>query len=125
MMLTNSLYSKEQLIRKDIERYLKKISILIRRNEVRRTGERTIIEYEKPEGNSLGTTWGHKGDPMKLDEFNKKKRKYFKCGKVDHIRRFCRSKGNLSKEKKDTLVIFEKSENENILEKKESQDEEL
>ena len=62
---------------------------------------------------------------MKLNEFNKKKRKYFKCKKVNYIQRFCRSKESLSKEKKDTLVVFEKSENENVLEKKRSQDEKL
>ena len=62
---------------------------------------------------------------MKLDEFNKEKRKYVKCNKVNHIRRFCRSKESLSKEKKDTLAIFKKSENENVLERKRSQDEKL
>ena len=62
---------------------------------------------------------------MKLDEFNKKKRKCFKYGKVSHIRRFYRSKENLSKEKKDILTVFEKSENENVLKKKENQDEKL
>ena len=55
---------------------------------------------------------------MELDEFNKKKRKYFKCEKVNYIRRFCRNKENLSKEKKDTLTVFEKSENENVLKRK-------
>ena len=62
---------------------------------------------------------------MKLDEFNKKKRKYFKCKKVSHIRRFCRSKENLSKGKKDILIVFEKSKNENVLKREESQDEKL
>ena len=62
---------------------------------------------------------------MKLDEFNKEKRKYFKCKKVDYIRQFYRNKGNLLKGKKDTLAVFEESENENVLEKKRSQDEEL
>ena len=62
---------------------------------------------------------------MKLDEFNKEKRKYFKYEKVNYIRRFCRSKENLSKEKKDTLTVFEKSKNENVLKKKKSQNEKL
>ena len=57
---------------------------------------------------------------MKLDEFSKEKRKYFKCGKVEHIRRFCRSKENLPKGKEDTLAAFKESENENVLKKKES-----
>ena len=62
---------------------------------------------------------------MKLDELNKKKRKCFKCGKIDYIRRFCRNKENLPKEKKDTLIVFEESENENVLKKKRSQNEKL
>ena len=60
---------------------------------------------------------------MKLDEFNKKKRKYFKCKKMRHIRRFYRSKESLSKGKDDTLTVFEESENENVLERKENQNE--
>ena len=62
---------------------------------------------------------------MKLNEFNKEKRKCFKYEKVSHIRRFCRSKESLSKGKEDTFTTFEKSENKNVLEKKESQDEKL
>ena len=62
---------------------------------------------------------------MKLNKFNKKKKKYFKCNKVSHIRRFCRSKENLSKEKKDILTVFEKSENENVLKREKSQNEKL
>ena len=60
---------------------------------------------------------------MKLIEFNKEKRKYFKYKKVNYIRRFCRSKENLSKEKKDTLIVFEESKNENVLKKEKNQDE--
>ena len=52
-MLVNSLYSKEQLIKEDIKEYLKRILILIRRNEVRRTRGKTILEYEKSDGNHL------------------------------------------------------------------------
>ena len=54
---------------------------------------------------------------MKLNELNKKKRKYFKCEKVNYIRQFCQSKESLSKEKKDILTVFEKLENENVLKK--------
>ena len=119
-MLINSLYSEEQLIEKDIEEYLKRISILIRRNEVRRTGERTLSDYGKTNERTTEATWEHKRDSIKLDEFNKKKRKCFKYRKVRYIRRFCRSKENLSKGKKDILVIFKESENENVLKKKRS-----
>ena len=53
-----------------------------------------------------------------MNEFNKEKRKYFKCKKVNYIRRFYRSKENLSKEKKDTLTVFKESKKENVLKKK-------
>ena len=117
-MLTNLLYSKKQLIKEDIKEYLKRILILIRRNKIRRIKEKTILKYKKLNGNSLNVIQKHKKDFIKLDEFNKKKRKYFKYEKVSHIRRFCRNKENLSKEKKDIFIVFEKSENENVLKKK-------
>ena len=121
MILINLLYSKEQLIKKDIKEYLKRILILIRRNEIQRIKKKTISEYEKTNGNnSSRTIWGHERNSIKLDKFNKKKRKYFKYEKVSHIRRFYRNKESFSKEKKDTLIIFKESENENVLKKKES-----
>ena len=52
-MLTNLLYSKKQLIEKDIEEYLKRISILIRKNEIKRTREKTILEYERLNKNNF------------------------------------------------------------------------
>ena len=55
-MLTNLLYSKEQLTKEDIEEYLKRISTLIRRDEVRRIEERTISEYEKTNEKTSETT---------------------------------------------------------------------
>ena len=98
---------------------------LIRRNEIRRTEKKIMSEYEKLDENLSRTTWGHERDSMKLNEFNKKKRKCFKYEKMDHIRQFCRNKENLSKGKKDILTVFEKSENENVLKRKKSQDEKL
>ena len=124
-MLINLLYLEKQLTKEDIEKYLKRISILIQKDGVKRIEKRTTLEYEKTNEKTLETTWEHEEDSMKLNEFNKKKRKYFKCKKVSHIRRFCRSKESLSKEKKDTLVTFEKLENENVLKKERSQDEKL
>ena len=118
IILTNSLYLEKQLTKEDIEKYLKRISILIRRNEVRRTEEKTILEYERISEKVSRITWGHKEDSIKLNELNRKKRKYFKYEKMSYIQRFCRSKENLSKEKRDTLVVFKESENENVLEKK-------
>ena len=52
-MLVNSLYSKKQLIKEDIEKYLKRISILIRRNEVKRTRKKTILKYRKLNENNF------------------------------------------------------------------------
>ena len=124
-MLTNLLYSKKQLTKEDIERYLKRIFTLIRRNKVKKINEKTLSNYKKTSEKVTETTQKHKRDPIKLDEFNKKKRKYFKYEKVRHIRRFCRNKENLSKEKKNTLTAFEESKNENVLKKKRNQDEEL
>ena len=46
-MLVNLMYLKKQLIKEDIKEYLRRISILIRRNEIRRTEKRTILEYKK------------------------------------------------------------------------------
>ena len=124
-MLINSLYSEEQLTEEGIKEYLKRISTLIQRDEIRRTEKKTMSEYKKPDGNLSRTTWEHGGDSIKLNEFSKKKRKCFKYEKVDYIRRFYRSKESLSKGKEDILVVFKKSKNENVLERKESQDEKL
>ena len=55
-MLINSLYFEKQLIKEGIKEYLKRISILIRRDEVRRTREKTMSEYEKSNGNLTRTT---------------------------------------------------------------------
>ena len=55
-MLINSLYSKEQLIKEDIKKYLKRISILIRRNEVKRTKEKTILKYTRTNEKATETT---------------------------------------------------------------------
>ena len=46
-MLVNSLYFEKQLIKEDIEGYFKRISILIRRNEVKRIDKKTLLDYEK------------------------------------------------------------------------------
>ena len=55
-MLTNLLYSKKQLTRKDIKKYLKKILILIERNEVKRTKKRIVTNYKKTDEKTLETT---------------------------------------------------------------------
>ena len=47
MMLTNLLYSKKQLTKEDIKKYLKRILILIRRDEIRRIDKRIMSDYER------------------------------------------------------------------------------
>ena len=55
-MLTNLLYSEKQLIKKDIEKYLKKISILIRKDEIKRIKEKTTTDYGKLDEKTLKTS---------------------------------------------------------------------
>ena len=81
IMLINSLYSKKQLVKEDFKGYLKRISTLIRRDEVRRTRERTTLDYGKLGKKTFEVIWRHEEDSMKLDELNKKKRKCFKYEK--------------------------------------------
>ena len=55
IMLINSLYLKEQLKKKNIEEYLKRILILIRRNEVKKTRKKVILDYKKLSKKTLET----------------------------------------------------------------------
>ena len=61
---------------------------------------------------------------MKIDIIElvkrRKTRKYFKYEREDHIRRFYKTK-----QKEITLVIFDVSENDEVLKTKENQDSEL
>ena len=41
------MYLEEQLIKKDIKEYLKRILILICKNKVKKTKRRTSLKYEK------------------------------------------------------------------------------
>ena len=117
VMLANSVKTENELNVETIDQYLRRVTTLIRRDEVRRGGwrpESSRTEAVRP------ATWGHGGDPMELDNMETKRketRKCFKCGKVGHIRRFCRQK--------DTLNSLETSENGTVLAEEGSQDEEL
>ena len=68
------MYSEKQLTKKDVKKYLKRISILIRRDEIRKTEEKTIPKYRKSNENLSETTWRHERNSIKLNEFNKKKK---------------------------------------------------
>ena len=48
--------------------------MLIRRNKVRRTKERTISDYERIKKKPTGVIWKYEKDLIKLNEFNKKKK---------------------------------------------------
>ena len=52
----NLLYLEKQLTKEDIERYLKRISILIRKEEVKRTRRKTMSEYGKLNDNNFSET---------------------------------------------------------------------
>jgi hypothetical protein len=105
----------------DLSTYIRRITTLLRREEVRRGGWQ--IERKGQAESHQRATWGYRRDPIELDAMatagarSKKTRKYFKYGKIRHIRRFCRN-GN-------ALVSLEISKNGDLLATKGSQDEEL
>jgi Retrotransposon gag protein len=121
VMLANSIFTEEMMEQEDLPTYIRRITTLLRREEVRRGGWQT--ERKGQAEFHQRATWGHGGDPMELDAMAtagaraKETRKCFKCGKVGHIRRFCRN-GN-------TLASLEMSENGDLLATEGSQDEEL
>jgi Retrotransposon gag protein len=114
IMLANSIFTEENMNEESLPTYLRRITTLLRREEVRRggwqAGQKGQAENIHPRA-----IWGHGGDPMELDALTtavdkgtaKETCKYFKCGKIGHIRRFCRSEG--------TLVSIKTSENGDVL----------
>ena len=116
-MLVNSVKIENELNVETIDQYLRRITILIRRDEVRRgrwKPENSKTEIVRP------VIWRHERDLIKLDNMEIKRkeiRKYFKCGKVEYIRRFC--------QQKNILNSLETSKNETVLTEKKSQNEEL
>ena len=117
VILVNSVKTENELNVKTIDQYLRRITTLIRRDEIRREGwrlENSRTETVRP------ATWRHGRDLMELDNMETRRkeiRKCFKYEKVGHIRRFCRQR--------DTLNSLETLENETVLTEKKSQDEEL
>ena len=113
-MLTNSIYIENQLNTKRIKLYLKRIIILIRRNEIRKLTRKEKRTTTLVNNYQSKTTWDYKENSINIDVIESKKRreirKCFKCKKEDHIRRFYRIK-----QKKTTLATFDASENEEVL----------
>lgn len=99
-------------MQESVEQYLERIIRLLRRKEMRRKADESN-QKEESAGNEK-PNWSQGGDPMDLDQTFVDKRKCFKCGKTEHIRRFC---------KKKTLVLL-KTENEKIPVKKGNRKEE-
>ena len=109
------MYIKNQLNLEQIKFYFKRITILIRRDEVRKlTRKKDRITFIN--NYQLKTIQNHEEDSIEIDtiELRKKKtRKYFKYEKESHIRRFYRVK-----QKETILVIFDTSKNEKVLKTK-------
>ena len=95
-MLTNSIYTENQLNTERIEFYLKRITILIRKNEIRRLTKREnritifINNYQ------LKIIQSYERDSIDINMIESREkreiRKYFKCEKEDYIKRFYRVK---------------------------------
>ena len=97
VMLANAQMTEEQLRRETVEEFLHRASMMLRRQEVRKSmylagRERHGMAPTKQ------ATWGHGTNPMELDmmqttDKKKESRKCFQCGKAGHICRNCRSTG--------------------------------
>ena len=97
IMLANAQMTKKQLGRETVKELLHRASMMLRRQEVRKSmysagGERHGMAPTKQ------ATWGHRTDPMELDmmqttDKKKESRKCFQCEKAGHIRHNCRSVG--------------------------------
>ena len=97
VMLANAQMTKEQLARETVKEFLHRASMMLQRQEVRKSmysagGERHGMAPTKQ------ATWGHRTNPMELDmmqtmDKKKESRKCFPCEKAGHICRNCRSAG--------------------------------
>ena len=93
-MLANAQMTKGQLGKETVKEFLHRASMMLRRQEVKKSmysagGERHGMAPTKQ------ATWGHGTDPMELDmmqttDKKKESRKCFQCGKAGHIRCNCR-----------------------------------
>ena len=94
-MLANAQMTKKQLGKETVEEFLHRASIMLQRQEVRKSmylagRERHGMAPTKQ------ATWGHGTDPMELNmmqtiDKKRESRKCFQCGKAEHIRCNCRS----------------------------------
>ena len=96
-MLANALMTKVQLGKETMKEFLHWASMMLRRQEVRKSmylagGERHEMAPTKQ------ATWGHRTDPMELDmmqttDKKRESRKCFQCEKAGHICCNCCSVG--------------------------------
>ena len=106
VMLANVQMTEEQLGKETVKDFLHQASMMLRRQEVRKSmysagGKRHGMAPIKQ------ATWGHKTDPMELDmmqttDKKKESRKCFQCGKAGHICCNCRFAGG-----RNTLASLE------------------
>lgn len=92
MMMINSIKTEMELKTETMKVYLERIIRLFQREEVRWQKEKKDIPADKE--TNVSAIWNQEEDSMELDQTEKRKikRTYFKCGKKEHIRRFCKEK---------------------------------
>ena len=117
VMMANSLKSEDDLVAEILKEYLSRTGRLLHQEEVR--WKAWFITTEKPYEDNAKASWGNGEDLMDIDAVKTREaRRYFKCGKPGHIRRFCRNKAmkvaNVSDSKNEGLLISEGSQKEEL-----------
>ena len=95
VMLANAQMTKEQLGMETVEEFLHRASMMLQRQEVRKSMYSAGRERHGT-APTKQATWGHRTDPMELDmmqmmDKKKESRKCFQCGKAGHICCNCHS----------------------------------
>ena len=96
-MVANAQMTKKQLGKETVEEFLHRASMMLWRQEVRKS---MYLAGRERHGMAptKRATWGHRTDPMELDmmqttDKKRESRKCFQCGKAGHICCNCRSAG--------------------------------
>ena len=97
IMLANAQMTKEQLLKETVEEFLHRASMMLRRQEVRKSMYSAGVERHGM-ASTKQATWGHGTDPMELDmmqttDKKRESRKCFQCEKAGHICCNCCSAG--------------------------------
>ena len=96
-MLANAQMTKKQLGKETIEEFLHWVSMMLQRQEVKKSMYLAGRERHRM-APTKQATWGHRTDPMELDmmqttDKKRESKKCFQCEKAGHIRCNCRSAG--------------------------------